>query len=719
MEKHKIAAYCRISVDDEKNDKNTSIENQKLIINSYIENNFPDSDVTFFEDRDKSGFSFNERPAYQRMRTLLMKGEYDILIVKDLSRFARNLVYGYAELEELRDTGVRTIAIGDDLDYPDNEDWFKTHLQMLFNEMPVRETSKKVNSVVKRRQQDGNWICAVPYGYVFTNTKKMTFEVDPPAAAVVKKIFELYISGWGYRKIAEYLTEQHIPTPKMDEIARMEAQDKEHNIKASPVWSISTIQPMIQNDFYIGTLRQGKYSRKKINGADIKKSKDEHLVFEKHHEAIIDFKTFSIAQEQLKSRTRDNYRGVKKYNNAYSGLLVCGDCGSPMFAMGRKDNGSYRCGAYHKHGLKACTSHIIQTSSLDATVKLYLNNVKNTSAEMIKKLQESISKESEQIEKTKDSSVSLEKKIEDAKEKIKSYLRTQQKMISKHPEKENYYLDLYAEMIDETEQEIEGLRKQIELVNERQNNIINVNRLAKNTFEVFDSILEKEYLDMQDLQFIIDKIYVYEDNIRVKLKSDIEAILKSGGAENEEDSENFQHDIINISSVKLIQESKNHLNKVYDVNVICEGDPLEIYTDADGEVIFKKYSPMGEMSEFTSQYAEVLYRATNMPVIITDRDHVISCTGLSKKETIDRHITKELEEIMENRSSFVAGSDKGVLMPVDGLDRNAAIAYPIVGGGDVSGAVILLFNESGTAPTQAEIKLAQVAASFLGKQTEE
>ncbi len=152
---------------------------------------------------------------------------------------------------------------------------------------------------------------------------------------------------------------------------------------------------------------------------------------------------------------------------------------------------------------------------------------------------------------------------------------------------------------------------------------------------------------------------------------------------------------------------------------IREGDPLEIYTDADGEVIFKKYSPMGELSEFTSQYAEVLHRATGMPVIITDRDHVISCSGLSKKDTMDRHIAKELEEIMENRSSFVAGNDKGVLMPVEGLDRNAAIAYPIVGGGDVSGAVILLFNENGTAPTQSEIKLAQVAASFLGKQTEE
>lgn len=152
---------------------------------------------------------------------------------------------------------------------------------------------------------------------------------------------------------------------------------------------------------------------------------------------------------------------------------------------------------------------------------------------------------------------------------------------------------------------------------------------------------------------------------------------------------------------------------------IREGDPLEIYTDANGEVIFKKYSPMGEMMEFTSQYAEVLNRATNMPVIITDRDHVISCTGLSKKETIDRRITKELEDIMEQRSCFIAGTDKHSLYPIEGLDRDAAIAYPIVGGGDVSGAVILLFNESGAAPTELEVKLAQVAASFLGKQTEE
>ncbi len=151
---------------------------------------------------------------------------------------------------------------------------------------------------------------------------------------------------------------------------------------------------------------------------------------------------------------------------------------------------------------------------------------------------------------------------------------------------------------------------------------------------------------------------------------------------------------------------------------IREGDPLEIYTDADGEVIFKKYSPMGELSEFTSQYADVLYRATNLPVIITDRDHVVSAVGIPKREAAEKRISQELEDIMERRSEFICGNGKE-LIPIEGLQRTAAAAFPIIGSGDVTGAVIFLRTDGVSSPSDTEIKIAQVAASFLGKQTEE
>lgn len=152
---------------------------------------------------------------------------------------------------------------------------------------------------------------------------------------------------------------------------------------------------------------------------------------------------------------------------------------------------------------------------------------------------------------------------------------------------------------------------------------------------------------------------------------------------------------------------------------IREGDPLEIYTDADGEVIFKKYSPIGELSSITGQYAEVLARGTGLAVIITDRDSVIACAGISRKEVIDRRVSQSLESIMEKRENYVCAVDSERMKPVEGIEKEAAVAFPIIGGGDVSGSIVMLLNDNGSCPTQTETKLAQIAASFLGKQMEE
>lgn len=160
-----IAGYVRISVDDEKNQKNISIENQRAIIAEYVKARFPGSSLTFFEDRDRSGYTFEQREDYQAMRRGLMAHRYDILVVKDFSRFSRRNGRGLVELEDLRDAGVRIVSIGDAIDFPNDDDWLKIQFQFVINEMPVTDTSKKVRGVIKRRQLDGEWLCAAPYGY--------------------------------------------------------------------------------------------------------------------------------------------------------------------------------------------------------------------------------------------------------------------------------------------------------------------------------------------------------------------------------------------------------------------------------------------------------------------------------------------------------------------------------------------------------------------------
>lgn len=153
---------------------------------------------------------------------------------------------------------------------------------------------------------------------------------------------------------------------------------------------------------------------------------------------------------------------------------------------------------------------------------------------------------------------------------------------------------------------------------------------------------------------------------------------------------------------------------------IREGDPLEIFTNTDGEVVFKKYSPIGELSPFAAQYADVLSRATGQSVLICDRDHVVACAGVPRKEFADRRVSRALEELMESRRTHVArAGERERLQPVEGADRFAAVAAPILAAGDITGAVCLLLPETGAIPGESDIKLVQVAAAFLGKQMEE
>jgi AbrB family transcriptional regulator (stage V sporulation protein T) len=127
---------------------------------------------------------------------------------------------------------------------------------------------------------------------------------------------------------------------------------------------------------------------------------------------------------------------------------------------------------------------------------------------------------------------------------------------------------------------------------------------------------------------------------------------------------------------------------------IREGDPLEIYTGTGGEVVFKKYSPIGELSDFATQYAESLAQATSLPVLICDRDHCVAASGISKKEVLERRVTPSLEEIMEQRRSvsFTNGEDCPAL---EGVKRNIRVGVPIINAGDVSGAVVLVADEYG------------------------
>lgn len=152
---------------------------------------------------------------------------------------------------------------------------------------------------------------------------------------------------------------------------------------------------------------------------------------------------------------------------------------------------------------------------------------------------------------------------------------------------------------------------------------------------------------------------------------------------------------------------------------IHEGDPLEIYTESDGTVIFKKYSPIGELGEFATQYAESLSKAVGLPACITDKDNVIAVSGIPKKELQEKKISGEIERVMENKTMMLANTGEHTLQVVDGNDKyTAGVVAPIIFEGDSIGTVIFMTDDSSRSMGEVESKLAETAAGFLGKTME-
>lgn len=709
----KIAGYTRISVDVEKDQDNTSIENQKEIITAFVHQNFPDAQLDFFVDRDRSGYTFEQREAYRQLRPQLLAGEYNILIVKDFSRFSRRNSLGLFELETLRDAHVRIISVGDAIDYPTKDEWMLIQFKFLMNEFPVTDTSRKIKQIIASRQKEGKWVCAVPYGYRITNTKEMTYDIDPPAAEIVREVFRLYNNGWGYKKIANHLTDQGVPTPRANEIAQKEARGQTTKRTARQAWSLATVQGMLSNDFYIGTLRQKKYRRTGINGSDEQVDGQEQLVFENAHTPIIAPSTFAYTQELLRQRSRGHYRGEKKYPTPYSGYLFCGDCGSPLFSRSRPNlPPQYVCGAYLRRGRKACTAHQIRVDQLDRLLKRYIRRVADHAGDMIETLQQAIRQQPQREAEMGQAIDSLQRQREEAQAQLKALLK--RKLVDtmgKSPQQAEILEETYREMEEELTTRIAGLDRQIDSSIQLRSGMIQANRKAKTVLDVFSDILNKPALDKRDIGLIVQRITVYEDHLDVALKSDVDALISP-----QEGSENFSPDSKDISP--LTPSVPSHGDKVFPVNVVRNGDPLEIFTNGDG-VVFKKYSLMGGLGDFSAQLCESLYKTTGKMVTITDRDVCLSVAGGGRRELTDKSISPALAQIMEGRQLYQHQPGQPPLPVSDYTDRYVlSTAAPILTQGDVLGCVAFLCEKDHLEVAESEHELAQAIAGFLGRHME-
>ncbi len=725
VSKLKIASYARVSYDEDK-ERYESIINQKNIIRDYAEEHFRNYEIIEFEDDNYSGYKF-DRPDFTRMKQQVLDGDIDIVIAKDLSRIGRHNAKTLLFIEEMEQLDVTVIAINDDLDTSQNNNNDIVGIKTWYNELYVKDISRKIRSTVENKSKNGTWITNVPYGYVMMDYQNREYKVDESAAEVVRDIYEMYVNGSGYKKIAKKLTEDKVPTPKARLKQLMEEQGKTYDGEVGEEWNTVSVSHILENDFYIGTLRTNKYTRKGINGIDKKLPEEENYVFQDFHEPILTPELFDKAQETHKSRTNEktHYRGKKKYANDYTGLMRCGDCGAPMFSISNgKRKPAYYCGGYHNHGKAVCTSHHILVSVLDNLVKEYIMMIKNNASNIIDYLNNELEKNRRKTisnKNNRDMTETLKQELNKAKNELKVTMQQKIRDIMKNTENREYIEEMYATMENELNNKITMLNTQIENEEKNKAKKQNIIKAKKDALKIFDDILNKEKLDKKDLETIIDCIYVYEDKIIIKLKSNIENMLDLGNQLG-----------FSRKNITAIQKNKNHNDRKFFTqvkkgqncsNVVNNGDPLEVFTDREGQVILKKYSPIGELSEFATGYAETLAKTTGHIACITDKDSIIAVAGGSKKEYLEQDVSQELEKLMDDKEVYTSKENSDMAMPITKNDNNqrkynAQIVYPIISNGDTIGTVILMSKDSNAKMNEVEKKVAQSAATFLASQME-
>ena len=323
----KTALYCRLSQDDGLEGDSNSIQNQKNILQKFAEDHhFPNP--CFYVDDGFSGGNF-QRPAFQQMISDMENGEIGIIVTKDLSRLGRNQLHTGLYIEERFPMfGVRYIAINDNVDTDISESNDLMPFKNLFNEWFIRDTSRKIRAVLKAKAERGERLgTRAPYGYIKDlETKKL--EVDEEAAAVVRRIFAMCASGNDPSRIARILKKEQVLTPTMYAYTRYGMTHTGLDTQRPYHWSGDTVADMLENEIYLGNTVNMKYSTKSYKDKRrVEHSREECLVFENTHPALITQEAWDIVQ-----RVRKNRRRLTKMEeqNKYSGLVFCADCGSNM-----------------------------------------------------------------------------------------------------------------------------------------------------------------------------------------------------------------------------------------------------------------------------------------------------------------------------------------------------------------------------------------------------
>ncbi|MCL2816655.1 MAG: recombinase family protein [Oscillospiraceae bacterium] len=371
---YNVGVYARLSREDERESESASIENQKEMLCRHVKEQGWNLYSVYVDD-GVSGTSF-DRPGLNSMITDAKDKKINLILCKDLSRFGRD----YIEVGRYTDIifpsiGCRFVALNDGVDTIHKNSDMMMVFKNVMNDFYARDTSNKIKAVLHSAHKAGKFVgCRTHFGYIRDPNNKHKLIIDPEAAAIVKRIFDLRYQGYGHMRIAHTLNDEKVITPRVYQYRR---DGKPNPFNENGFWNDISIRQILANEFYIGHLVQNKTGNTSYkNKKTIHKPPEEWVKVENTHEPIVSLEVWERVRQMAEAAARPKRT---KYGeiSPYAGFMYCRDCGFAMRYQRKHQtfkNGnvatyeSYMCGSSSRSGKQACSSHYIPLHLLNEIV---------------------------------------------------------------------------------------------------------------------------------------------------------------------------------------------------------------------------------------------------------------------------------------------------------------------------------------------------------------
>ena len=512
----RLGAYIRLSKEDLKKgkDDSNSVINQRDLLNDFYQKHIGEFEsVSEYVDDGHTGTDAN-RESFQRLLSDVMSGKINCVVVKDLSRFARN----YSDAGSLIDNlfvqmGVRFISLAENVDSylnPDSVSSIIVPITNVMNDQYCYQTSKKIRQVFDYKRRNGQYIGAfAPYGYVKHPKDKHLLIIDPDAAEIVKLIYDLCLQGIARRSIVYHLNDHGIPSPAT---YRKQKGLPVSSPSDTPLWGDKAVTLILTNPIYTGDLVQGRRRVKSYKVHQIEEVPEEEWVrVPNTHEAIISRDTFEKVQALLKRDTRRAPR--TKELHLFSGFLRCADCGKSVTRSSSGQSTRYLCSTYKNRSRTACTMHSIKHNRLEAAVLFAVQQqiyLAVSYSEMIARINTAPVKKSQ--------SIRLEELIAAKERELAKISRYKQSLYQDWKDGEITQQD-YRDMKADYERQTITLTDVLARLNAERSELANGVKSEHPALVAFTKHQNIDQLSRELLVELIDHIKIYENgNISVRFK---------------------------------------------------------------------------------------------------------------------------------------------------------------------------------------------------------